>query len=58
MPRAMVSRAAAGVGLGDNVASPEQFRWATALILLIVVLSFYAIGIATRYYFRNKLRHD
>jgi phosphate transport system permease protein len=46
------------VGLGDNVADPQGFRWATALVLLIVVLSFYAIGIATRYYFRSKLRYE
>jgi len=26
-------------------------------VLLVVVLSFYAIGIATRYYFRRRLRH-
>jgi len=58
LPYQLFALITAGVGLGDNVASPEQFRWATALILLIVVLSFYAIGIATRYYFRNKLRHD
>ncbi|WP_254822299.1 phosphate ABC transporter permease PstA [Haloglomus halophilum] len=48
----------AGVGLGDNVASPEQFQWATALMLLVVVLSFYAIGIGARYYFRRRLNHE
>ncbi|WP_267641141.1 phosphate ABC transporter permease PstA [Haloarchaeobius amylolyticus] len=29
--------------------------WALALVLLTIVLSFYAIGIVTRYYFRKKL---
>jgi len=41
-------------GLG-GVPNPEQFAWGVALTLLLVVLSFYAIGIATRYYFRRKL---
>ncbi|QSG11045.1 ABC-type phosphate transport system, permease component [Halapricum desulfuricans] len=38
-------------GLGDNL----DFAWGTALVLLIVVLGFYAIGIASRVYFRRKL---
>jgi phosphate transport system permease protein len=58
LPYQLFALITAGVGLGDNVASPDQFRWATALVLLIVVLSFYAIGIATRYYFRSKLRYE
>ncbi|WP_232688623.1 phosphate ABC transporter permease PstA [Halobacterium zhouii] len=35
--------------------SVEEFGWGTALVLLIVVLSFYAVGIASRVYFRRKL---
>jgi phosphate transport system permease protein len=35
--------------------NPDNFAWGLALTLLVVVLSFYAIGIATRYYFRKKL---
>jgi len=58
LPYQLFALITAGVGLGSNVADPEGFRWATALILLVVVLSFYAIGIATRYYFRSKLRHE
>src|SRR6056297_1663907 len=50
LPYQLFALITAGVGLGDNVANPTEFRWATALILLVVVLSFYAIGIATRYY--------
>jgi len=38
-------------GVGQN----EEFGWGTALVLLGVVLSFYAIGIASRNYFRRKL---
>jgi phosphate transport system permease protein len=38
-------------GVGQN----EEFGWGTALVLLGVVLSFYAIGIASRSYFRRKL---
>jgi phosphate transport system permease protein len=39
-----------------GVGQQESFGWGTALVLLIVVLSFYAIGIVSRAYFRNKLR--
>ncbi|MHB9288229.1 phosphate ABC transporter permease PstA [Halobacteriales archaeon Cl-PHB] len=38
-------------GVGENA----SFAWGTALVLLIVTLSFYAIGIAMRIYFRRKL---
>jgi len=40
-------------GLGGDL--PEGVEWGVALTLLLVVLSFYAIGIGTRYYFRRKL---
>jgi phosphate transport system permease protein len=58
LPYQLFALITAGVGLGDNVTDPEGFRWATALVLLIVVLSFYAVGIGARYYFRRKLRHN
>ena len=58
LPYQLYSLITAGVGLGDNVANPDQFQWATALVLLMVVLSFYAIGIAARYYFRRKLQYQ
>jgi phosphate transport system permease protein len=45
-----------GVGAGTGV--PESFGWGTALVLLLVVLSFYALGIGTRIYFRRKLHHE
>jgi phosphate transport system permease protein len=58
LPYQLFALITAGVGLGSNVADPDGFRWATALVLLVVVLSFYAIGITTRYYFRRQLRHE
>ncbi|WP_128905837.1 phosphate ABC transporter permease PstA [Halorubrum amylolyticum] len=42
-------------GLSGNIQNPEEFAWGLALTLLLVVLVFYAVGIATRYYFRRKL---
>jgi phosphate transport system permease protein len=38
-------------GVGEN----QDFAWGTALVLLGVVLSFYAVGIISRRYFRRKL---
>ncbi|WP_255197866.1 phosphate ABC transporter permease PstA [Halorarius litoreus] len=58
LPYQLYALITAGVGLGDNVANPDQFQWATALVLLVVVLSFYAVGIAARYYFRRKLQYE
>ncbi|MFC7204106.1 phosphate ABC transporter permease PstA [Haloferax namakaokahaiae] len=58
LPYQLYSLITAGVGQSSNIANIDQFRWATALILLVVVLSFYAVGIAARYYFRRKLQHD
>ena len=57
LPYQLFALITAGVGLGSNVSDPNAFRWATALVLLVVVLSFYAIGIVTRYYFRRRLKH-
>ncbi|PGF18351.1 phosphate ABC transporter, permease protein PstA [Natrinema sp. CBA1119] len=38
-----------------GVAAEEPFGWGTALVLLCVVLSFFAMGVASRRYFRRKL---
>jgi phosphate transport system permease protein len=57
LPYQLYALITAGVGASSNVGNADEFRWATALVLLVVVLSFYAIGIATRYYFRRRLRH-
>ncbi|WP_255152002.1 phosphate ABC transporter permease PstA [Halorarius halobius] len=58
LPYQLYALIKAGVGASSNVAHPEEFKWATALVLLVVVLSFYAVGIVTRYYFRRKLHHE
>ena len=58
LPYQLYALITAGVGLGSNVSDPDGFRWATALILLLVVLSFYAIGIGARYYFQRRLRYE
>jgi len=42
-------------GLSGNIQNPQEYAWGLALTLLLVVLVFYAVGIATRYYFRRKL---
>ncbi|GAB3706497.1 PstA family ABC transporter permease [Halorubrum pallidum] len=42
-------------GLSGNIQNPQEYAWGLALTLLLVVLVFYAIGITTRYYFRQKL---
>jgi phosphate transport system permease protein len=39
-----------------GVAGKESFGWGTALVLLGVVLGFFAMSIATRRYFRRKLQ--
>lgn len=54
LPYQLYALVTAGVG-GQQIGDAQQFAWATALILLVVVLSFYAVGIATRYYFRRRL---
>lgn len=42
-------------GVGENA---KIDPWSTALVLLLVVLSFYAVGITLRMYFRRKLHHE
>jgi phosphate transport system permease protein len=41
-----------------GVSGSASRGWATAFILLTVVLLFYAVGIATRTYFRRKLNYE
>ncbi|MFB6136306.1 MAG: phosphate ABC transporter permease PstA [Halobacteriaceae archaeon] len=38
-----------------GVGGREAFGWATAFVLLVVVICFYAVGIATRLYFQRQL---
>ena len=54
LPYQLYALITAGVG-GQQIGDAQQFAWGTALVLLVVVLSFYAVGIATRYYFRRRL---
>ncbi|OKY77639.1 MAG: ABC-type phosphate transport system permease component [Candidatus Methanohalarchaeum thermophilum] len=54
LPYQLYSIITAGVGAEGK----EAFGWATAAILLLVVLSFYLIGIITRIYFRRKLNSE
>ncbi len=45
----------ATITAGVSAENATEFGWATAFILLLVVLSFYAIGIFSRLYFRRRL---
>ncbi|WP_225334831.1 phosphate ABC transporter permease PstA [Halomicrobium urmianum] len=38
-----------------GVGETQAFGWATALVLLLVVMGFYAVGVGSRIYFRRKL---
>jgi phosphate transport system permease protein len=58
LPYQLYAIITAGLGQSAGIEDPTGFAWATALILLLVVLSFYAIGIATRTYFRRKISHE
>jgi len=44
--------------IAAGVSGSPQMGWATAFILLMVVLTFYAVGIAARTYFRRKLNYE
>jgi phosphate transport system permease protein len=44
--------------IAAGVSGSPQMGWATAFILLMVVLSFYAAGITARTYFRRKLNYE
>jgi phosphate transport system permease protein len=43
---------------GVSAENAVEYGWGTAFVLLVVVLSFYAVGIATRMYFRRRLNHE
>jgi phosphate transport system permease protein len=44
--------------IAGGVGGTASKGWATALILLTVVLSFYTVGILMRTYFRRKLNYE
>lgn len=52
---ALITAGLGGPQFEDAPFTALEFAWANAFVLLAVVLSFYAIGITTRYYFRRKL---
>lgn len=52
LPYQLYAVITAGLGTVEN---RQAFGWGTALVLLLVVLSFYAIGITSRAYFRRRL---
>jgi phosphate transport system permease protein len=54
LPYQLYATITAGVSSENAIA----FGWGTAFVLLVVVLSFYAIGIASRLYFRRRLNHE
>lgn len=45
----------ATITAGVSAENAAEFGWATAFVLLLVVLSFYVIGIFSRIYFRRRL---
>jgi phosphate transport system permease protein len=44
--------------IAAGVSGSQSMGWASALVLLLVVLTFYAVGITARTYFRRKLDHE
>ena len=44
--------------IAAGVSGSPSMGWATAFILLVVVLTFYAVGITARTYFRRKLNYE
>jgi len=53
---AIITAGLGGPQFEDAPFSAVDFAWGNAFILLSVVLSFYAVGIGTRYYFRRRLQ--
>jgi phosphate transport system permease protein len=44
--------------IAAGVSGSTEKGWGTAFVLLMVVLTFYAVGIASRTYFRRKLHYE
>ncbi|MFB6120257.1 MAG: phosphate ABC transporter permease PstA [Halobacteriaceae archaeon] len=44
--------------ISHGVSAPIEQGWGAAFVLLLLVLSFYAVGIAMRKHFRRKLNHE
>jgi len=57
LPYQLYASITAGTFPKPEVFSDSEFGWGTALVLLIVVMGFYAVGVASRLYFRRKLNY-
>ena len=57
LPYQLYSTITAGV-FPKDVFTNTEFGWGTALVLLLVVVGLYAVGVASRLYFRRKLHHE
>jgi phosphate transport system permease protein len=58
LPYQLYSTITAGVFPRPEIFSNQEFGWGTAFVLLLVVLGLYAIGVASRLYFRRKLHYE
>jgi phosphate transport system permease protein len=55
LPLQLYATISAGASPRPSEYTQAEFGWGVALVLLLVVLGFYAIGIASRIYFRRKV---
>jgi phosphate transport system permease protein len=58
LPYQLYATITAGTFPKPDVFSNAEFGWGTALVLLLVVMGFYAIGVGSRLYFQRKLNYD
>jgi len=58
LPFQLYTSITAGSSPKPEVFSLSEFGWGTALVLLLVVMGFFAIGVASRLYFRRKLNYE
>ena len=57
LPYQLYSTITAGV-FPKEIFTNTEFGWGTALVLLLVVVGLYAVGVASRLYFRRKLHNE
>jgi len=55
LPLQLYTTISAGQSPRPSEYTQAEFGWGVALVLLLVVLGFYAVGIATRLYFRRQI---
>lgn len=58
LPFQLYTSITAGSSPNEEVFTVSEFGWGTALVLLLVVMAFYAVGVASRLYFRRKLNYE